>query len=104
MQQMRTSYIIPKRNNEQKNGCSTLHNINHKKPSGGFKMKIKQAIKELQELEKNGVKNIILAFWEADNFDREDDKDWAEDVEIVDDSFDWSATHEDLNNYIESLK
>jgi len=67
-------------------------------------MKIKQAIKELQELEKNGVKNIILAFWEADNFDREDDKAWAEDVEIVDDSFDWSATHEDLNNYIESLK
>ena len=67
-------------------------------------MKIKQAIKELQELEKNGVKNIILAFWEADNFDREDDKDWAEDVEIVDDSFDWSATHDDLNNYIETLK
>ena len=67
-------------------------------------MKIKQAIKELQELEKNGVKNIILAFWEADDFDREDDKSWAEDVEIVDDSFDWSATHEDLNNYIESLK
>ena len=71
---------------------------------GGSEMKIKQAIKELQELEKNGVKNIILAFWEADDFDREDDKSWAEDVEIVDDSFDWSATHEDLNNYIESLK
>ena len=70
---------------------------------GGSEMKIKQAIKQLQELEKDGVKNIILAFWEADNFDREDDKDWAEDVELVDDSFDWSATHEDLNNYIESL-
>ena len=71
---------------------------------GGSEMKIKQAIKQLQELEKDGVKNIILAFWEADNFDREDDKDWAEDVEIVDDSFDWSATHDDLNNYIETLK
>ena len=71
---------------------------------GGSEMKIKQAIKQLQELEKDGVKNIILAFWEADDFDREDDKSWAEDVEIVDDSFDWSATHEDLNNYIESLK
>jgi hypothetical protein len=67
-------------------------------------MKIKQAIKELQELEKAGVKNIILAFWGAEDFDREDDKDWAEDVEIVDDSFDWSNAHEELNIYIESLQ
>lgn len=67
-------------------------------------MKIKQAIKELQELEKQGVKNIILAFWEAEDFDREDDKSWAEDVEIVDESLDWSATHEDLNTFMESLK
>lgn len=67
-------------------------------------MRIKQAIKELQNLEKEGVKNIILAFWEAYDFDREDDSDWAEDVEIVDDSFDWSNTHEDLNTFIESLK
>jgi hypothetical protein len=67
-------------------------------------MKIKQAIKELQELEKAGVKNIILAFWGAEDFDREDDKDWAEDVELVDDSFDWSNAHEELNIYIESLQ
>jgi hypothetical protein len=67
-------------------------------------MKIKQAIKELQNLEKEGVENIILAFWEAYDFDREDDSDWAEDVEIVEDSFDWSNTHEDLNTFIESLK
>jgi hypothetical protein len=67
-------------------------------------MKIKQAIKELQELEKAGVKNIILAFWEAEGFDREDDNDWAEDVEIVDDSFDWSNAHEELNTFIESLQ
>jgi hypothetical protein len=67
-------------------------------------MKIKQAIKELQGLEKQGVKNIILAFWEAEDFDRDEDKSWAEDVEIVDESFDWSATHEDLNNFMESLK
>jgi hypothetical protein len=67
-------------------------------------MKIKQAIKQLQELEKAGVKNIILAFWGAEDFDREDDKDWAEDVELVDDSFDWSNAHEELNIYIESLQ
>jgi hypothetical protein len=67
-------------------------------------MKIKQAIKELQGLEKQGVKNIILAFWEAKDFDRDEDKSWVEDVEILDDSFDWSSTHDDLNNFMESLK
>jgi hypothetical protein len=67
-------------------------------------MKIKQAIKELQNLEKEGVKNIILAFWEAEDFDRDDDKDWVEDVELVDDSFDWSNAHEELNTFIESLQ
>jgi len=67
-------------------------------------MKIKQAIKELQGLEKQGVKNIILAFWEAKDFDRDEDKSWVEDMEILHDSFDWSSTHEDLNNFMESLK
>jgi hypothetical protein len=67
-------------------------------------MKIKQAIKELKELEKQGVKNIILAFWEAEDFDRDEDKSWVEDMEILDDSFDWSSTHEDLNNFMENLK
>jgi hypothetical protein len=69
-----------------------------------IQMNIKQAIKELQGLEKQGVKNIILAFWGAEDFDRDEDKSWVEDMEILDDSFDWSSTHEDLNNFMESLK
>lgn len=67
-------------------------------------MKIEDAIKTLQEMKKDGVKNIILAYWEASNFDREDDNAWAEDVELVDDSFDWSSAHEQIDIYIESLQ
>jgi hypothetical protein len=80
-----------------------MYAFNKEQSTNQNQMRIKQAIKELQELEKHGVKNIILAFWEADGFEKEDDESWAEDVEIVEDSFDWSATHEDLTNFIETL-
>jgi hypothetical protein len=40
-------------------------------------MKIQDAIKTLQEAQKNGTKNIILAFWDAEAFCLPDDKTWA---------------------------
>lgn len=67
-------------------------------------MKIKDAIKLLKEEEKNGVKNIILAYWTAEAFNRKDDFSWKEDVRIVDSDYDWSADQEAIEDMLESLK
>jgi hypothetical protein len=67
-------------------------------------MKIEEAIKALQEEKKNGIKNVIMAYWTADSFEREDDTAWKEDLEILDTELDWSATHEDLQSALDSLK
>jgi hypothetical protein len=67
-------------------------------------MKIKDAIKLLKEEEKDGVKNIILAYWTAEAFGRKDDSSWKEDVRIVDSDYDWSADQEAIEDMIESLK
>ena len=67
-------------------------------------MKIQRAIEFLQEMQKGGVQNIILAYWEASFFHREDDKSWEEDAKMVEDTFDWSSAHEQIDLYIESQK
>lgn len=66
-------------------------------------MKIKEAIKDLQEMEKAGVKNIILAYWEAEDFNRDDDRTWAKDVKIVENNFDWSTSNGELDAYLDTL-
>jgi hypothetical protein len=66
-------------------------------------MKIKEAIEQLQELEKEGIKNIILAYWQAGDFDRKDNKSWVQDVEIIDESFDWSNSHNEMSDFLDSL-
>jgi uncharacterized protein YidB (DUF937 family) len=67
-------------------------------------MNIDDAIEYLQKEKKHGVKNIIVAWWSADMFKREDDATWSEMTGWVDDNMDWSATHgalEDLMNYFQ---
>ena len=64
-------------------------------------MKVKDAIKELKELDQN--EEIIIAWWERDAFNVSQ-KDWEEIVPNADSDLDWSATHEDLSDYIESYK
>jgi len=78
----------------------------HAQQSTNYKnqMKIKDAIKLLKEEEKNGVKNIIMAYWTAEAFDRKDDSSWREDVDIVDSDYDWSADQEAIQDIFESLK
>ena len=63
-------------------------------------MKIDDAIKSLLEVKKRGVKNIIFAHWEADLFDKKDDKDWEAICEHIDDKMDWGHTWESLDNHI----
>lgn len=66
-------------------------------------MKIDDVIKSLQIAKANGVENIISMWWCADDFDVEDDDDWAEAVEEVDQCMDWANADEEirwiLNSY-----
>ena len=59
-------------------------------------MKIDDAIKALIEVKKRGVKNIIFAHWEADLFDKQDDKDWEWLFNFIDDKMDWSSTFDSI--------
>ena len=59
-------------------------------------MKIDDAIKSLLEVKKRGVKNIIFAHWEADLFDKQDDKDWEFLCDFIDDKMDWSSTFDSI--------
>jgi hypothetical protein len=67
-------------------------------------MHIDQAIKTLKEAKKNGTQAIILAYWDADMFDREDNQDWECDTSLLEDHFDWSRTHDQLSCYLDSLQ
>jgi hypothetical protein len=59
-------------------------------------MTINEAIENLRAAKKRGVKSIILAYWEADQFQREDDDNWEHAADIVERKMDWSATHADI--------
>lgn len=63
-------------------------------------MKVKDAIKALKELDQN--EEIIIAWWEKDSFDLKKKK-WSHAVGYVDSDFDWSATHDDLQQFIQSF-
>lgn len=66
-------------------------------------MTIDEAIERLKEAKDEGVKNIILAFWDAEMFQTKDDAEWAKKTDHIDMEFDWSQTHSDLQTYIDSL-
>jgi len=64
-------------------------------------MTVDEAIKELKAAKKSGVKNIIAAWWFADQFQRADDDVWAEAAERVERKMDWSYTHDDIRELLE---
>ena len=66
-------------------------------------MKIEEAIAQLIQEKNNGTKSIILAYWKADLFDREDDDGWHADTELVENEMDWSRTHDQMDDLIGSL-
>jgi hypothetical protein len=59
-------------------------------------MKIDDAIKALIEVKKRGVKNIIFAHWEADLFDKQDDKDWEWLCNFIDNKMDWGNAYDNI--------
>lgn len=60
-------------------------------------MTVDEAIERLKAVKKSGVKNIIAAWWFADQFAREDDDVWADAAERIERKMDWSATHDDIS-------
>lgn len=66
-------------------------------------MKIDDAIKSLIEVKKRGVKNIIFAHWEADLFDKQDDKDWETICEHIDSNMDWSSTFDSISQSMDLM-
>lgn len=66
-------------------------------------MKIEEAIAQLIEEKNNGTKSIILAYWKADLFDRQDDYEWESDTELVENEMDWSKAHDQMDDLIGSL-
>lgn len=63
-------------------------------------MKIETAIEMLKQAQKQGVKSIVMAYWEADMFERQDDESWEVDSEYVESEMDWSMTHERIEDLI----
>ena len=61
-------------------------------------MTIEEAIDLLKEQKEKGVKNIILAWWDAQMFDQEDNDQWASAVNSVEDKLDWSLAHESISD------
>lgn len=59
-------------------------------------MKIEHAIKILKKRKAEGVKNIVLAYWEADMFEEKDNEKWEDTANTIEDEMDWSMTHDQM--------
>jgi len=66
-------------------------------------MKIEDAIESLKKAQTSGVKSIIIAFWEASVFDRQDDAEWEKDCKFVEEDMDWSFPTEDIIEILENI-
>lgn len=59
-------------------------------------MTIDEAIETLKAEKQSGTKSLILAWWNADMFGRQDDEAWEHAADVVERKHDWSSTHDDL--------
>jgi hypothetical protein len=59
-------------------------------------MTVDEAIQNLKAAKKRGIKSIVLAYWEADQFQREDNDEWEHAAGLVERKMDWSGTHDDI--------
>jgi hypothetical protein len=70
-------------------------------------MKIDEAIKRLNDAKEEGIKSIVIAWWEASAFEKEDgvpfsdDDTWERLIESFEDQVDWSRSQEDIQFLIE---
>lgn len=70
-------------------------------------MKIDEAIKRLNDAKEEGIKSIVIAWWEASAFETKDgvtfsdDDTWERLIESFEDQIDWSRSQEDIQFLIE---
>ena len=64
-------------------------------------MTIDEAIENLKAEKRRGTKSIIIAWWHADMFNRQDDDTWEHAANLVERKHDWSSTHEDLQTTLD---
>jgi hypothetical protein len=62
-------------------------------------MKVKDAIAQLMEHE-DKEQDIVIAWWYADSFDREEDEEWSKLCDLTDRKMDWSGVHEDIDGFL----
>ena len=67
-------------------------------------MLIDDAISMLKDAKKNGAKNVVIAWWESDCFQRQEGKDWHEICQYMDENMDWSLTHTAIEENITFFK
>ena len=67
-------------------------------------MKIDEAIENLLNAKSRGVKNIVLAYWESNMFERSDNEEWEKIAYQVEDQMDWSSAHENIALIIQDNK
>lgn len=67
-------------------------------------MTIDEAIANLESAKRGGVKSIVMAWWAADMFDRQDDESWQHDAEIIEDKMDWSVAHDAITWLLAQIK
>ena len=60
-------------------------------------MTIDEAIENLKAEKRRGTKSVIIAWWNADMFNRQDDDAWEHAADLVERKHDWSGTHDDLS-------
>jgi hypothetical protein len=63
-------------------------------------MKIEQAIEMLKENRHKGVKDIVLAFWIAEDFDRAEGEAWATEAAMLEDSIDWTGVNDQITDLL----
>ena len=67
-------------------------------------MKIKDAIKYLQDLDAQGETDIVMATWEKEAFEFQGDNEtWEYFCDRVDHKMDWSYAHEDLEDRLTEI-
>lgn len=66
-------------------------------------MTIDEAIENLKDAKTRGVKSIIMAWWDALEFSRQDDEAWEADAARVEDEMDWSSTHDKITEMLEDI-
>lgn len=64
-------------------------------------MKIEDAIKQLKQRKDQGVKSIVLAYWEADMFDQKDNDKWEDTASTIEDQMDWSMAHDQMSQILD---